>query len=88
MTRQELIKLQRTYWTFSQSLLQYLGTFSRETEPAGARLASASGTLARRWDMNNWHLVIPDSWIVYPGNHGKGHAWGLQKIPNSPSYLA
>ena len=29
MTRQELIKLQRTIG-FSQSLLQYLGTFSRE----------------------------------------------------------
>jgi len=28
--------------------------------------------------MNNLAIVIPDSWI-FPGNHGIGHAWGLQK---------
>ena len=38
MSRQELIKLQRTIG-FSQSLLQYFGTFSREHEPTGAGLA-------------------------------------------------
>jgi hypothetical protein len=29
--------------------------------------------------MNNLSLVIPNSWIVYPGGHGQGHAWGLQR---------
>jgi hypothetical protein len=28
--------------------------------------------------MNNLSLVIPNSWIVYPGGHGQGHAWGIQ----------
>jgi hypothetical protein len=75
MSRQELIKLQRTIG-FSQSLLQYLGTFSREqNRPA----PDWSQTLAARWDMNNLALAIPDSWIVYPGHSGQGHAWGLQR---------
>jgi hypothetical protein len=29
--------------------------------------------------MNNLALAIPDSWIVYPGGHGQGHAYGLQR---------
>ena len=74
MTRQELIKLQRTIG-FSQSLLQYLGTFSREwNRPA----PDWPQTLAARWDMNNLEGVIPDSWIN-PGHHGQGHAFGLQR---------
>ena len=74
MTRQELIKLQRTIG-FNQSLLQYLGTFSREwNRPA----PTWSQTLAARWDMNNLQGVIPDSWI-FPGHHGIGHAFGLQR---------
>ena len=24
-------------------------------------------------------MVIPDAWIVHPGNHGQGHAYGLQR---------
>ncbi len=75
MSRQELIKLQRTIG-FSQSLLQYLGTFSREqNQPA----PDWPQTLAARWDMNNLALAIPDAWIVHPGNHGQGHAYGLQR---------
>jgi hypothetical protein len=74
MTRQELIKLQRTIG-FNQSLLQYLGTFSREwNRPA----PTWSQTLAARWDMNNLQGVIPDSWL-FPGHHGVGHAFGLQR---------
>src|SRR5581483_6524223 len=62
MTRQELISLQRTIG-FSQSLLQYLGTFSREqNRPA----PDWSQTLAARWDMSNLQGVIPDSWLA-PG---------------------
>jgi hypothetical protein len=74
MTRQELIKLQRTIG-FSQSLLQYLGTFSREqNRPA----PDWPQTLAARWDMNNLEGMIPDSWLR-PGNHGVGHAFGKQR---------
>jgi hypothetical protein len=75
MTRQELIKLQRTIG-FSQSLLQYLGTFSREqNRPA----PDWPQTPAARWDMNYLALAIPDAWIVHPGHSGQGHAWGLQR---------
>jgi hypothetical protein len=74
MTRQELIKLQRTIG-FSPSLLQYLGTFSRETNRPAPDWPQ---TVAARWDMNYLALAIPDSWIVHPGNHGQGHAWGQQ----------
>jgi hypothetical protein len=78
LTRQELIKLQRTIG-FSQSLLQYLGTFSREQNRPAPDWPQLGGALAAaRWDMNNLSLVIPDSWIVYPGGHGQGHAWGIQ----------
>jgi hypothetical protein len=75
MTRQELIRLQRTIG-FSQNLLQYLGTFSREyNRPA----PDWSQTLPARWDMNNLATALPDAWIIYPGNHGIGHAYGLQR---------
>ena len=75
MSRQELIKLQRTIG-FSQSLLQYLGTFSRDrNRPA----PDWPQTVAARWDMNYLALAIPDSWIVRPGHSGQGHAWGLQR---------
>jgi hypothetical protein len=80
MTRQELIRLQRALdnppGQFPQSLLQYLGTFSREhNRPA----LDWSQTLSTRWDMNNLATAIPDAWIIYPGNHGIGHAYGLQR---------
>jgi hypothetical protein len=81
MSRQELIKLQRTIG-FSQSLLQYLGTFSREqNRPA----PDWSQTLAARWDMNNLALAIPDSWIVYPGHSGQGHAWPAEAFLIRPA---
>jgi hypothetical protein len=78
MTRQELIKLQRTIG-FSQSLLQYLGTFSREKNRPAPNWPQLNGQLAARWDMNNLALAIPDSWIMYPGHSGQGHAYGLQR---------
>lgn len=78
MTRQELIKLQRTVG-FSQSLLQYLGTFSREYNRPAPSWIGLSGSLSgARWDMNNLQLVIPTPWF-YPGNHGQGHAYGRQR---------
>src|SRR4029077_733892 len=76
--RQQLIRLQRTIG-FSQSLLQYLGTFSREYNRPAPSWAGLSGSLSgARWDMNNLALVIPAPWY-YPGNHGQGHAYGKQR---------
>ena len=78
MSRQELIKLQRTIG-FSQSLLQYLGTFSREANRPAPDWPRVSGNyLSQRFDMNNLQGVIPDSWL-FPGHHGIGHAFGMQR---------
>ena len=78
MTRQELVRLQRTIG-FSQSLLQYLGTFSREFNRPAPSWPGLTGSISgARWDMNNLQLVIPDPWF-YPGNHGVGHAYGKQR---------
>jgi hypothetical protein len=77
MTRQELIRLQRTIG-FSQSLLQYLGTFSREHNQPAPDWPGFNGNMAGRWDMNNLQLMIPDSWLA-PGFHGQGHAYGKQR---------
>jgi hypothetical protein len=82
MTRQELIKLQRTLDNppsqFPQSLLQYLGTFSRETNRPAPDWPQLNGKLPSRFDMNNLQGMLPDSWIR-PGNHGVGHAFGKQR---------
>jgi hypothetical protein len=77
VSRQELIKLQRSIG-FSQSLLQYLGTFSREQNRPAPDWPNLNGNLSARWDMNNLGIVIPDSWIQ-PGNNGQGHAYGKQR---------
>jgi hypothetical protein len=89
LTRQQLIRLQRTLCTdpvtgsyddtkFPQSLLQYLGTFSREfNRPAAFWPQLGSSLASRRWDMNNLALVIPTSW--WPGHHGQGHAYGMAR---------
>jgi hypothetical protein len=78
MTRQELIKLQRTIG-FPQSLLQYLGTFSRErNRPAQDWPLKDGNRLSTRFDMTNLQILIP-GFRIRPGNNGKGHAWGLQK---------
>jgi hypothetical protein len=77
MSRQELIRLQRTIG-FSQSLLQYLGTFSREKNRPAPDWPQLTGQLAAaRWDMNNLALVLPDFYIHH-GN-GRGHEYGLNK---------
>ena len=83
MTRQELIKLQRTLnnppGQFPQSLLQYLGTFSRENNrPAQDWPLKNGHRLSARFDMTNMQIVIP-GFRIRPGNNGIGHAWGLQK---------
>src|SRR6266576_644165 len=82
MTRQELIRLQRTLdnpsGQFPQGLLQYLGTFSREHNQPATDWQNLNGKMAGRWDMNNLQLMIPDSWLA-PGHHGSGHAYGKQR---------
>ena len=76
MTRSELIKLQRTIG-FSQSLLQYLGTFSREQNRPAPNWPQLSGTLAAaRFDMNNLAIMLPDPFY---NKHGNGHAYGRFK---------
>src|SRR4030095_11413908 len=52
ITRQELITLQSTTGC-SQSLLQYLGTFSREKNRPAPDWPQLSNKLPARWDMNN-----------------------------------
>jgi Tfp pilus assembly protein PilX len=76
MNRQELIKLQRTIG-FNQTLLQYLGTFSREWNRPAPDWPQLNGNLPARFDMTNLQIVIPDSWIHH-GN-GVGHQYGLNK---------
>ena len=77
MSRQELIKLQRTIG-FSQSLLQYLGTFSRELNRPAPDWPRVNGNyLTERFDMTNLQLVIP-GFKIRRGN-GKGHQYGLNK---------
>jgi hypothetical protein len=77
MTRQQLIKLQRTIG-FSQSLLQYLGTFSREVNRPAPDWPGLTGSLAgARWGMTNLQLVIP-GFRIHHGN-GIGHQYGLNK---------
>ena len=88
MTRQELIKLQRTLCTdpvtgsyddtkFPQSLLQYLGTFSSESNRPAPDWPNGSN-LTARFDMNNLQGVLPGYWN-HPGHHGVGHAFGKQR---------
>jgi len=89
MTRQELIKLQRTLCTdpvtgsyddtkFPQNLFQYLGTFSRDRNRPAPDWPQLNGKLAGRFDMNNMQIVIPDSWL-WPGHHGQGHGYGKNR---------
>jgi len=80
MSRQELIKLQRTLdnptGTFPQSLLQYLGTFSRELNRPAPDWPNGSN-LTARFDMTNVQAVIPGFRIRHGNGHG--HQYGVNK---------
>ena len=80
MSRQELVKLQRALdnppGQFPQSLLQYLGTFSRENNRPAQDWPQLNG-LSARFDMNNLTAMIP-GFTFHHGN-GNGHQYGLQK---------
>ncbi len=82
MSRQQLIKLQRTLdnpaGQFPQSLLQYLGTFSRESNRPAPDWPKVSGrNLTARFDMTYLQAIIP-GFKIHNGN-GIGHQYGLNK---------
>ena len=62
-TRQELLKL-RSSLGFSQNLLQYMGTFSRERNQPARDWNRLNGHLPDRYDISNIGLVKPN-----PGVH-------------------
>ena len=83
-TRQQLLKLQRSICTatgsyddtkFSQNVLQYMGTFSRERNWPAPDWPNLGGNLSEgRFNMNNLGLVIPNpsSCTI---QHGKKVGW-------------
>jgi hypothetical protein len=86
MTRQELLRLQRALnnppGQFSQNLLQYLGTFSRERNRPAPDWPNLSGNLSEgRFNLNNLGLVVPN-----PGDcnipKGKKRGWQTGKNRN------
>src|SRR5207244_4369113 len=75
-TRQELLKL-RSSLDFSQNVLQYMGTFSRERNrpaPDWPHLIETGALSEGRFNMNNLALVVPN-----PDDcnlpHGKKKGW-------------
>src|SRR5262249_41194914 len=65
ITRQQLLKLQRSLdnpaGQFSQNLLQYMGTFSRERNQPAPDWPNLNGALSEgRFNMNNLGLVVPN----------------------------
>ena len=71
MTRLELIKLQRTIG-FSQSLLQYLGTFSREQNCPAPDWPQLNGQIPVRFDIHHFSGVVPDPLGTKVHGHGRG----------------
>jgi hypothetical protein len=70
MTRQELLKL-RSSLGFSQNLLQYMGTFSRERNQPARDWNRLSGKLTDRYDIAMLSLVKPRP-VGAPPTRGKG----------------
>jgi hypothetical protein len=87
-TRQELLKLQRSLdnppGAFSQNVLQYMGTFSRErNRPAQdwPNLSQTGALSEGRFNLTNLALVIPNpSDCVVPHGQKKGWQTGKNKI--------
>ena len=81
MTRQQLLRL-RSSIGFSQNVLQYMGTFSRERNMPAPDWPNLSGHLSDgRFNLNNLALVVPN-----PGEcntaHGKKRGWQTGKNRN------
>jgi len=73
-TRQELLRL-RSSLGFSQNVLQYMGTFSRERNWPAPDWPNLNGSLSEgRYNLNNLALIVPN-----PGQcnvaHGKKKGW-------------
>jgi hypothetical protein len=75
MTRQELLKLQSSLG-FSQTLLQYMGTFSRERNQPARDWNRLNGHLPDRFDITNLGLVKPNP-SGTPPSRGKGNPKGV-----------
>jgi type II secretory pathway component PulK len=84
MTRQQLLKLRRsdTPEMFSQNLLQYMGTFSRERNRPAADWPGLGGRLGEgRFNLNNLALVQPNPADCVIA-HGKKKGWQTGKNKN------
>lgn len=73
INRLELLQLRREI-RFSQSLLQYMGTFSRERNGPTPTWPSLNGKITDRFDITNLEIVIPDA-----TREGRGHGRGQWK---------
>jgi hypothetical protein len=80
-TRQELLKL-RSSLGFSQNVLQYMGTFSRERNWPAPDWPNLSGHLSDgRFNMNNLALIIPNPGACN-GVNGRKRGWQTGKNRN------
>jgi hypothetical protein len=81
MTRQQLLRL-RSSLGFSQNVLQYMGTFSRERNMPAPDWPNLSGHLSDgRFNLNNLALVVPNPTdCITP--HGKKKGWQTGKNRN------
>jgi hypothetical protein len=68
MTRQELLKL-RASLGYSQTLLQYMGTFSRERNQPARDWNRLNGHLPDRFDITNLGLIKPNPTGTPPSRH-------------------
>src|SRR5437660_3244544 len=81
MTRQELLRLQRSLG-FSQNVLQYMGTFSRERNRPAPDWPGLAGRLGEgRFNLNNLALVQPNPADCILA-HGKKVGWQTGKNKN------
>jgi hypothetical protein len=81
MTRQELLRLQRSLG-FSQNVLQYMGTFSRERNRPAPDWPGLAGRLSEgRFNLNNLALVLPNPADCVIA-HGKKVGWQTGKNKN------
>jgi hypothetical protein len=80
-TRQELLRL-RSSLGFSQNVLQYMGTFSRERNRPALDWPNLQGNLSEgRFNLNNLALVVPNpADCTLP--HGKKKGWQTGKNKN------
>jgi hypothetical protein len=76
MTRQELLKLQSSLG-FSQNVLQYMGTFSRERNQPSRAWNRLNGRLPDRYDIGQFGMIKPAPAGSWAGRgRGGGHGGG------------